>query len=49
MGKCAKCSWKGSAKAYQKHYAAKHFKKKKDVGKVAKFKIPGFAKKKKRR
>ena len=48
MGKCPKCSWTGSAKAFQKHYASKHYKKKKKQGKVKVFKTPGFAKKKRR-
>jgi len=47
MGKCPKCKWTGSAKAFQKHYANKHYKSKNKVGKVAKFKKPGFAKKRK--
>ena len=34
MGKCPRCPWKGSAKQFQKHYASKHFKKKKAKGKV---------------
>jgi len=45
MGKCPRCPWKGSAKQFQKHYASKHFKKKKAAGKVKVFKKPGFAKK----
>lgn len=48
MGKCpvARCGWKGSAKAFQKHYASKHYKSraKKDQGKVKVFKKPGFTK-----
>lgn len=48
MGKCPRCSWTGSAKQFQKHFAKKHYKKKKPTGKVKKFKTPGFAKKKRR-
>ena len=45
MGKCPKCPWTGSAKAFQKHFASKHYKKKKTAGKKKVFKTPGFAKK----
>ncbi|GAG94503.1 unnamed protein product [marine sediment metagenome] len=48
MGKCPRCPWKGSAKQFQKHFASKHFKKKKAAGKVKTFKTPGFAKKRRR-
>ena len=50
MGKCpvARCPWSGSAKAFQKHYASKHYTKKPNAGKVAVFKRPGFAKRRKR-
>ena len=48
MGKCPRCKWTGSAKAFQRHFANKHYKKKPDQGKVAKFKTPGFAKKRRR-
>lgn len=47
MGKCPRCKWTGSAKAFQKHFASKHYKKKKagkKAGKVKVFKTPGFAK-----
>lgn len=48
MGKCPKCPWTGSAKAFQKHYASKHWKKAPKAQKVKKFKKPGYAKGKRR-
>ncbi|GAG61157.1 unnamed protein product [marine sediment metagenome] len=47
MGKCPRCKWTGSAKAFQRHFASKHFKSKKPVGKKKVFKTPGFAKRRK--
>ena len=48
MGKCPRCPWKGSAKAFAKHFASKHHKKKPAAQKVKKFKVPGYAKGKRR-
>jgi len=49
MGKCPRCPWTGSARAFQRHWANKHYKgKKKKVGKKKVFKVPGFAKHRKR-
>jgi len=46
MGKCPKCSWRGSPRAYMKHYASKHYKHKKLAKKAASkrtFKTPCWA------
>jgi hypothetical protein len=45
MGKCPRCPWTGSARAYQKHFASKHYRKKKGKkqgkkGPRDKFKVP---------
>ena len=48
MGKCPRCPWKGSAKMYAKHFASKHHKKAPKAGKVKKFKVPAYAKGKRR-
>ena len=48
MGKCPRCKWTGSARAFQRHWASKHFKHKKAAAKKKVFKVPGFAKHKRR-
>ena len=47
MGKCPRCKWKGSAKAFPKHFSSKHYKGKKKVAKVQVFKAPKWGKRRK--
>lgn len=53
MGKCPapRCKWTGPADKFQRHYANNHYKRKKSKkqgkkGSKDKFKVPGFARRK---